>query len=256
MSAVAPTASPTPASSSGQPPRRAGFATTHWSVVLAAGRTDSVGVQKALASLCQTYWYPLYAFVRRQGHSPHDAEDLTQGFFARLLELNSLAGLSPARGRFRAFLLAAMKHYLANARAFAHAQKRDARKVIALDSDSAEFRYRHEPADHSTPETIFERQWALTLLHTVAERLRAEYAREDRADLFQQLGFCLAGERSTVPYVQLAPQLGLTEGALRVAVHRLRQRYRQMLQDEIAHTVAAPGEVQAELAHLLRVMAG
>lgn len=256
MSAVAPTASPTPGSSSGQPPRRANFATTHWSVVLAAGRSDSAGVQKALASLCQTYWYPLYAFVRRQGYSPHDAEDFTQGFFAKLLELNSVAGLSPTKGRFRSFLLAAMKHFLANARSHAHAQKRDTRKIVALDPNSAEDRYCHEPADHVTPETIFERQWALTLLHTVAERLREEYARDDRDDLFQQLSFCLAGERSAVPYAKLAPQLGLTEGALRVAVHRLRQRYREMLRDEIAHTVAAPGEVPGELQHLMRVMAG
>lgn len=223
--------------------------------MLAVGRADSAGVQKALASLCQTYWYPLYAFVRRQGYSPHDAEDLTQGFFAQLLELNSVAGLSPAKGRFRSFLLAAMKHFLANARSFAQAQKRDARKIIALDAGSAEDRYRHEPADHVTPEHNFERQWALTLLHTVTERLREEYKKDDRGELFQHLSFCLAGERSAVPYARLAPQLQLTEGALRVAVHRLRQRYRQMLQDEIAHTVAAPGEVQEELHHLMLVLA-
>ena len=225
-------------------------------MVLAAGRGDSASARQALGGLCQAYWYPLYAFVRRRGHAPADAEDLTQGFFARLLELNSLAGLAPTKGRFRAFLLAAMKNHLASARDFAHAQKRDARKVVPLDGEAAETRYSHEPVEHATPESIYERQWALTLLGTVTERLRSEFVRQGHGELFQQLSFCLAGERSAVPYAELAPRLQLSEGALRVAVHRLRQRYRQLLQSEIAQTVAEPDEVKEELQHLLRVLAG
>jgi len=254
VTAATPTASSTPAS--GPPVRRVDFATTRWSMVLAAGRADSVDARDALAGLCQTYWYPLYAFARRRGHSPQDAEDLTQGFFAQLLHLNSVSSVAPEKGRFRAFLLASMKNFLASARDHAHAQKRDVRKAVSLDADSAETRYRHEPADDTTPESIYERQWALTLLGAVADRLRAEYVRENRGELFQELSFSLVGERSAVPYAKLAPRLGVSEGALRVAVHRLRQRYRQLLEDEIAQTVTAPGEVKEELQHLMRVLAG
>jgi RNA polymerase sigma-70 factor (ECF subfamily) len=149
-----------------------------------------------------------------------------------------------------------MKNHLANARDYAQAQKRDARKVVPLDGEAAESRYSHEPVEHATPENIYERQWALTLLNTVTERLRNEFVEEGHGELFQQLSFCLAGERSAVPYAELAPRLRLSEGALRVAVHRLRQRYRQLLQNEIAQTVAEPGEVKEELLHLLKVVAG
>ena len=237
--------------------RQAVFATTHWSVVLAAGRTDTTRAQSALAKLCSTYWYPLYAYVRRRGYSPHDAQDLTQAFFAHLLERQSFSHADPNRGRFRSFLLGVMNHFLANEWNRAHAQKRGGgATLLPLQWDDAETRYGHEPADNTTPEQNFERRWAMALLEEVLRRLAEEYHQEGRAELFAELNPCLVGERATHPYAELATRLGVTEGTVKSAVHRMRQRYRQLLRDEIANTVAAPGEVDAELRHLLVVLSG
>ena len=188
------------------------------------------------------------------GGRPEDAEDATQGFFAKILRLNSLAGVEREKGRFRAFLLASMKHYLADERDRASAQKRDQTLTISLDARTAEDRYRDEPADPMTPEHLFERRWALTLLETVMQRLHAEYGGEGRAALFDALRFAITGEKSAVPYAELAVELGMSGEAVRVAVHRLRRRYRQVLREEIAHTVADEAEIDEELNSLRRIL--
>ena len=233
------------------------FVTTHWSVVLAAAHSDTTRAQSALESLCRTYWYPLYAYVRRRGHSPEDAQDLTQAFFTRLLERNWLDRADQQRGRFRSFLLAAMNHFLSDEWDKARAQKRGGGLTpMPLEFDVAETRYSYEPADNVTPEYSYERRWALTLLDEVLRRLRTEYEQDDKADLFAALHPCLVGDRSAQPYAELATKLGVSEGTVKSAVHRLRQRYRQLLQDEIAQTVAEPGEVTEELHHLFAVLGG
>jgi RNA polymerase sigma-70 factor (ECF subfamily) len=233
------------------------FATTHWSIVLAAQRSDPGRAHAALSKLCQTYWYPLYAFVRRQGRSPEDAQDLTQEFFARLLAKNYLAEVAREKGKFRSFLLAALKHFLANEWDRAQAAKRGGGQVlISLDDTDAESRYRLEPADPMSADKIFERRWAMTLLEQVLNRLRHEHLRAGKAELYEQLKVCLSGARDSAPYAELAARLKLTEGAVKVAVHRLRQRYRELLRDEIAQTVSGPAEVEEELRHLFSVLAG
>jgi RNA polymerase sigma factor (sigma-70 family) len=238
-------------------PRSPVFATTHWSVVLTAGGSDTTVSRDALAKLCQTYWYPLYAYVRRRNFSPSDAEDLTQEFFARFLEHDWVANADREKGRFRTFLLSAMNHFLANEWDKARAQKRGGgAPLLPLEFDTAETRYSHEPAENVTPEQHFERRWALTLLETVTSRLGTEYERDGKQDLFSALHPCLVGDRTAQPYEELARKLGLTEGAVKSAVHRLRQRYRQLLRDEIAHTVAGPGEVEEELRHLIAALGG
>jgi RNA polymerase sigma-70 factor (ECF subfamily) len=230
--------------------------TTHWSVVLTAGRSDTTRARDALAKLCQSYWYPLYAYARRRGYSPADAEDLTQGFFERLLEQNWIADADRTRGRFRTFLLSAMTHFLADEWDRARAQKRGGGvPLLPLEFDTAETRYSREPADHATPEQHFERRWAMTLLEQVLVRLQNEYQQDGKADLFALLNPCLVGDRAAQPYADLAKRLGATEGAVKSAVHRMRQRYRQVLRDEIANTVAGPAEVEAELRHLFAVLA-
>ncbi len=232
------------------------FVTTRWSVVLTAGRSDTLHAQAALEKLCQTYWYPLYAYVRRRGHSPEDAQDLTQAFFARLLERNWVGRADQQKGRFRSFLLSAMNHFLSDEWDKARAQKRGGGlPSVPLQFDTAETRYGHEPADSVTPEQNFERRWALTLLDEVLRRLRAEYEQERRGELFAVLHPCLVGDRTAQPYAELAVKLGVSEGTVKAAVHRLRQRYRQLLRDEIAQTVAEPGEVDEELHHLFAVLA-
>jgi RNA polymerase sigma factor (sigma-70 family) len=245
----------TPPPSSEAPARQAAFVTTHWSVVLDATRSDTTRSQAALARLCQTYWYPLYAYVRRRGHSPDDAQDLTQEFFARLLEKNWLADADRQRGRFRTFLLSALNHFLANQWDKACTQKRGgAVQLVPLQLDSAETRYGQEPADPLTPEQIYERRWALALLNEVLNLLGAEHASAGTTKLFDLLKPCLVGDRKAQTYAALAAQLNMTEGAVKVAVHRLRQRYRQLLRDEIANTVAAPSEVDQEMRHLLAAL--
>ena len=258
MSTTRPSSDPPatlPSSESGA--RQAAFVTTHWSVVLTARRSDTTRAQAALAKLCQTYWYPLYAYVRRRGYGPHDAQDLTQEFFARLLEQNWLAQADRERGRFRTFLLAALSHFLANEWDKAQAQKRGgAVQLVPLQLDSAETRYGQEPTDPVTPEQCFERRWALALLDEVLNRLRQEHVTAGTERLFDALKPCLVGDRQAQPYAALAAELSMTEGAVKVAVHRLRQRYRQLLRGEIGNTVATPEEVNAEMHHLFAVLAG
>lgn len=231
------------------------FATTHWSVVLTAGRSDTTRSQDALTKLCQTYWYPLYAYVRRHGYSAHDAQDLTQAFFAHLLERHSIAEADPKRGRFRSFMLGVMNHFLANERDRAGAQKRGGGAThLPLQFDTAETRYGHEPSDNTTPEQNYERRWAMALLEEVLRRLASEYKLDGRSELFVAINPCLVGERANQPYAELATRLGVSENTIKSAVHRLRQRYRQLLREEIAHTVAVPGEVDEELRHLFTVL--
>ena len=232
------------------------FATTHWSVVLSARDDRATQAQASLAKLCQAYWYPLYAYVRRQGHSAHDAQDLTQDFFARLLEKNSLEQVRREKGKFRSFLLASLKHFLANEWDRARALKRGGGlELISLDGDSAETRYGLEPAHGETADKIFDRRWALTLLDATLIRLREEFAAEGKTKLFETLKLTLTAERGTTPYAELATKLGLSEGAVKVAVHRLRQRYREVLRAEIADTVGTAGEVEEELRHLFAALA-
>jgi len=232
------------------------FPVTQWTVVLAAGGTPSPESAAALERLCSSYWYPLYAFVRRSGYSPEDAEDLTQEFFARLLEHNWIAHADRHKGRFRSFLLMAMKRFLANEWEKGKTLKRGGQvRFVRLQLDAAETRYTREPADTRTPEQLFEKQWALTLLESVLSRLREDYARDGKGALFHALEPCLIGGRETQPYAALGAQLGMTEGAARAAVCRLRERYRECLKEEIGHTVASPAEVDEELRHLFRVLA-
>jgi RNA polymerase sigma-70 factor (ECF subfamily) len=228
------------------------FATTRWTVVLAAGRRSTPQAGQALEELCRIYWYPLYAYTRRQGHAKEDAEDLTQGFFASFLARNYLEGLSRQKGKFRAYLLAALKHYLANERDRAGRLKRGGGvRILSLDWQDAETRYRIDPADRLSPEKLYDRAWALTLLERVIARLRDESAHQGKAMLFERLRPFLTASRGAIPYAHVAAELGLAEGAVRVAVHRLRRRYREILRAEIAETVSEPGQLEEEMGDLL-----
>ena len=235
----------------------ANFSPTHWSVVLAAaGRSDSTHARDALEKLCRNYWLPIYAFVRRQGHNPPDAQDLTQEFFTRLLEHNYLAAVDREKGRFRSFLLASLKHFLANEWDKARAQKRGGgRAFISIDAAAAESSVSLEPADAVTADKIFERRWALSLLEQVLRRLREEYTRDGKDRQFEQLKSTLTEASRSVPYAEIAARLGTSEGAVKVAVHRLRQRYRELLRAEIADTVADPGEIDDEIRNLFAALA-
>lgn len=231
------------------------FPLTQWTVIVAAGATPSPESAAALERLCQAYWYPLYAFVRRGGHSAPDAQDLTQEFFARLIEHNWIARADRRKGRFRSFLLMAMKRFLAKEWAKVKTLKRGGRaQILPLHFDTAETRYSREPADTSTPEQVFEKQWALTLLESVLSRLRRDFAQEGKEALFQTLEPCLIGSREAQPYAELAAKLGMTQGAVKMAVSRLRERYRACLKEEISHTVSSVAEVDEELRHLFRVL--
>jgi RNA polymerase sigma factor (sigma-70 family) len=233
------------------------FVTTHWSVVLVAGRADSTHAQNALARLCQTYWYPLYAYVRRRGHSPHDSQDLTQEFFARLLARHTLAIADPNRGRFRSFLLSTMNHFLAHEWEKVRAQKRGGGcRMLSLDLAQAEERYDLEPADNSTPDKLFDKHWVTALLEEVLNQLEAEYQQAGKAELFAALKQSLTGTRESQPYAMLAVPLGMNEVAIKVAVHRLRKRYRELLRAEIANSVADPEQAADELRHLVTSLAG
>jgi RNA polymerase sigma factor (sigma-70 family) len=236
---------------------RPAFVTTHWSVVITAGQDDTTGARAALEKLCQTYWYPLYAYVRRHGHSPEDAKDLTQAFFLRLIEQQSLANANRDLGRFRSFLLGAMNHFLITEWKKARTQRRGGgRQLLSLDWAAAEQRFDLEPADHATPDKSFDKQWATALLDEVLRQLANENQREGKEALFQALKQTLAGPRESQPYTTLAGQLGMSEGAVRVAVHRLRKRYSTLLEAEIANTVTSPEEVREEMAYLFRTAAG
>ncbi|MGA2051672.1 MAG: sigma-70 family RNA polymerase sigma factor [Opitutales bacterium] len=233
------------------------FATTRWTVVLAAGRETSPQAARALEELCGAYWYPLYAYVRRRGHGREDAEDLTQEFFARLLERDYLQAAARAKGRFRTFLLVAFQRFLANEWDRARAQKRGGgRPVLPLEAETAERRYQIEPVDELSADRIYERRWALTLIEETVGRLRREFAQAGKAGEFEQLKSFLTADREKIPYAELAVSLGQAEGALRVAVHRLRRRFRELFRQEIAQTVSSPEEIEAELRHLLAALGG
>jgi RNA polymerase sigma-70 factor (ECF subfamily) len=231
------------------------FATTRWSLVLDAGAEPTPRGHEALATLCGLYWYPLYSYLRRRGHSAEDAQDLTQGFFARLLEKHALQVVDPERGRFRSFLLASLDHYVSNERDRDRAQKRGSgTPPISLDVAVAEDRYVREPSDPLTPELIFNRNWALAVLDRVLQRLRTELQDEGKGQLFESVKGYLTGADAPGSYQQVGSAIGMSEGALKVAVHRLRRRYRALLYDEIAQTVATPEEVELELRHLIEAI--
>ncbi len=232
------------------------FATTSWSQVLAVRDGSPNEAQQALAALCEAYWYPLYVFVRRQGIDPEDARDLTQAYFAQLLEKDYLHDVDPSEGRFRAFLKVSCKHFLTKERDKARALKRGGKaNTISLAAEEAEGRYRFEPVDRLTPEEIFERRWALTVLERVLEKLRQEFSEADKEEEFVRLKGCLTGEEPRIPYRQVATELGSSEGAVKASVHRLRQRFGRLLREEIVETVAHPGDVDDEVRHLLGVIA-
>jgi len=231
------------------------FPTPHWSVVLAAGQHPSTQSLAALETLCRTYWYPLYAFVRHRGHSPEDAQDLVQGFFARLLEKQDLAKVEPGPGPFRCFLLTALRHFLANEWDAAKAAKRGGgQKAIPLDEVLAEDQYHREPGHNLTPDRLYERSWALTVLEQVRGRLREEFAVAGKAERFGLVEKFLPGEESPLTCAQVGERLGLSDGTVKSEVHRLRQRYRAVLREQIAQTLATPEEVAAEIRHLIAVL--
>jgi RNA polymerase sigma-70 factor (ECF subfamily) len=224
-------------------------------MVLAAGQNLSPHASAALENLCRTYWFPLYAFVRRHGYNPHDAQDLTQGFFARFLEKDYIGLADPARGRFRSFLLVCLKNFLSEEKRHAGRLKRGGgQTVVSWDAEAAEERFRAEPADHLTPETIYERRWALALLEQALDRLGEEES--GHAQHFAALKEYLWGEKSSASYAEIGARLDMTEGAVKVAVHRLRRRYRELLREEVAQTVASHDEIEQELRHLLAILRG
>jgi DNA-directed RNA polymerase specialized sigma24 family protein len=225
--------------------------------VLAAGRGSSKQAHVALEELCRTYWYPLYAYVRRQGHSREDAEDLTQGFFARLLEKNYLEGVTSDKGKFRAFLLVTLKRFLANEWDHARCQKRGGGvPALSLDWQDADTRYQINPADHLSPDKLYDRAWAVIVLERVVTRLRDENEAEGRTGLYEQLKPFLMMGKSEILYGQAAATLKMTEGAVRVAVHRLRRRYRELLRAEISQTLANPAQADEEMQALFNALAG
>ena len=220
-----------------------------------AGQADSPQSTEALEKLCRTYWYPLYVYVRRQGNSPEDAQDLTQDFFSRLLEKNYFAKADRDRGKFRTFLLRSMKNFLVNEWKRAGRLKRGGDLAfLSFDANVAEDRYAAEPANESNPDAAYEQRWAVTLIEHVLATLRREYSAADKARLFEELKGSIWGDNSTASYAEIAAQLNLTEGTVKVAVHRLRQRFRELLRAEVAHTVARPEDIDGELRHLIAVV--
>jgi len=230
------------------------FTTTHWSVVLAASQGGDAQASPALEQLCLTYWFPLYAYVRRRGYGPEDAQDLTQEFFAHLLDRDFLRGVTPQKGKFRSFLLVSMQHFLADEWDKARTQKRGGeQRPLALD-EQAETRYQLEPVEPANAETLYERQWGLTLLDRVLDRLQQEFASAGKQALFDALRPRLVGDKAGGTYASLATRLDMTEGAVKVAVFRLRRRFQELFREEIARTVADPAEVESEVQHLLGVL--
>ena len=242
---------------SSAPTAGAAFVTTHWSAVLRAGQPNSLESAAALEKLCHAYWYPLYAYVRRQGKSPHDAQDLTQEFFSRLLESNSLDAVHPGKGRFRSFLIASLNHFLTNDWKHTQRQKRGGGHAhFSLDEAAAEGRYQHEPPDHFTPEKAFERRWAEALLQTVLDRLRDEWKSNGTPGHFEEMKSFLIEGQDAAPFADVAGRLGITEASLKWSVHRLRKRYGEIFREEIANTVSCPDDVEDEIRHLFSVMSG
>lgn len=248
----------TEASNSGPEAHKGVFATTHWSVVLAAGEENTPQSLASLEQLCRTYWYSLYAYVRRRGYGHEDAQDLTQGFIAQLLARKSFARVDPSRGRFRSFLLAGLNYFLVDERIRAQAQKRGGGQetLSFVDAQEADARYHLEPVDDSSPDKLFERRWALTLLGQVLARLEQEFCAAGKADLFERLRAHLVATTGEETYAEAAAALGMTREAFKKAVQRLRQRYYELFREEIAHTVADPAAVEDEMRHLCAVMAG
>jgi RNA polymerase sigma-70 factor (ECF subfamily) len=236
-------------------PGRGEFATTHWSMVVAAGQHADAHASEALEQLCRTYWYPLYAYARRRGCPPADAEDLIQEFFARLLAREYLARADPVKGRFRTFLLRGVDYLLADERDRAHTLKRGSGVApISIDEHAAERRYRHEPADALTPERVFERSWISAVLERAAGRLRAEYEASGRAGIHDVLSAFRLDAAGQPAYAEVAARLGQSESAVKSAILRLRRRHQQLVREEIGHTVADPDEVDDEIRYLLRVL--
>jgi len=239
------------------PRDRADFRTTRWSQVVAAGDSAHPDFRPALASLCETYWFPVYAYLRRRGCDPDAARDLTQGFFCTVLEKRSLSVADPERGRFRSFLLRSVQYYYSHERERERAQKRggrDAPVTLDLDVETAEGRYRREPVDTRTPEHVFTRRWALTLLDRTKRRLRDEMIRSGKSERFEALACFLTDDGTGTPYSRVAAELEMSEQALKVAIHRLRKRYGQLLREEVGHTVDAPERVDEEIRFLFEAM--
>ena len=256
MSTPSHTATPGTTSTGSDAPRQPVFVTTHWSLVLSARDKNSPQSADALEKLCRAYWYPLYAYVRRTGQSKENAEDLTQAFFARLLEKNFLEAAEPERGRFRSFLLVALKRFLTNEWDRARAQKRGGGQThVPLDTELAERKFKVETtAGEISPDRLYDRRWDLTLIEQTMARLRAEFERADKAAEFERLKSFLTADKNAIPYPAVADELGMSESTLRVAVHRLRSRYRELFREEIAHTLAEGEDVDEELRHLLTVL--
>jgi RNA polymerase sigma-70 factor (ECF subfamily) len=232
------------------------FATTHWSVIVNAADASSPDPATALEKLCRSYWYPLYAYVRRLGRSPEDAQDLTQDFFERLLAKNDLQHVQPAKGRFRSFLLASIKHFVANQWDREQAARRGGGlRFVPLDPESMRASESLDTTLAATPDKLFDRRWALTLLDTVKRRLAAEFAGAGKAAMFDTLQIYLSGETGQTPYAEMAPRLSLSVDALKKAVERLRRRYGELLREEISQTVAHPSEIEDEIRHLRSVLA-
>src|SRR4051794_33367941 len=229
------------------------FPTTRWTLVVAAGAPDRKEARSALVSLCEGYWYPLYAWLRRRGYPADQAQDLTQEFFMRVLEGRYLDRADPEKGRFRSFLLTSLKFFVADEADRRRAQKRGGGAVLPLEFSSGEERYQREPAHDESPERIFERRWALSVLDRVMERLRNEFTQHGRPEHFERLKVFLLGQ-SDAPYATLALEMNTSEGALKVAIHRLRKRYRELFRQEITDTVADPAEVESELRYLAAVL--
>ena len=246
--------SPSNNSSSDSNAQKRVFATTSWSLVIEAADAHASGVAEALSELCQQYWYPLYAFVRRKGFSRSEAEDLTQGFFADLLEKNRLQSAEPSRGSFRSFLLTSLSNFIANHWRAESAQKRGGgQTILSIDYEQADQRYAQQPADQLTAEKIFERNWALSILEQTLTAVGEQYEQSGKQELFLALRGFLTGDGS-LPYAELAEKIGMREGAVKVAVHRLRQRYGQQLRLQIAKTVQDPADVDAELHALFEAL--
>jgi len=236
---------------------REAFHTTHWSLVFKAAERGTSQAQRALATLCETYWYPLYAYARRLGADPDEARDQTQAYFASLLEKNYVGDADRQRGRFRTFLITSFRNHRSKERKRAAAAKRGGGQVLlSFDYDDAEHRYRLEPIDHRTPEQVFERRWALTLLDRAVDEVRKQYRSGGKAELFDVLSPLLAGARLDRPYSEIAHALEISEGALKVAAHRLRGRFRDTLRALIAETVAEDVSIEDELRDLMRIVTG
>jgi RNA polymerase sigma-70 factor (ECF subfamily) len=229
------------------------FPTTRWTLVVAAGDPQRKEARSALVDLCENYWYPLYAYLRRRGYPADQAQDLTQDFFMRVLEGRYLDRADPEKGRFRSFLLTSLKFFVADEKDREHAHKRGGGMVVPLEFSSGEERYQREPAHNETPERIFERRWALSMLDRVVERVRNEFVQHGRPEHFERLKMFLLGQ-SDAPYAALAREMNTSEGALKVAIHRLRKRYRELFRQEIADTVADPTEVESEPRYLAAVL--